>query len=331
MLGRRSFLHLLVSGTALAGALPSSFLSAFAQTWRTPSGGAGAAFADLAGRAASASGGRLAVRGVVTDDYAELFPRLLDLIDSVSEEAKSGRSAQAQEILGDAAELLGAITAEERMPEVDAELEEDGRAVKAPAYEVLKDDYLALFNSCQIRPERAEGVKTIVRAMLNPERRTQYEDVEKRVSIPWYFVGITHSLEAGFNFKAHLHNGDPLRAKTFQVPANRPEPWNPPDDWASSAIDALTLKKYNLVTDWSLPRLLYSFEKYNGFGNRKRHDENGKPINTPYLWSFSQHYSRGKYVRDGVWSQTAVSKQCGAAVLLKELLAQDAIALPESG
>jgi lysozyme family protein len=43
---------------------------------------------------------------------------------------------------------------------------------------------------------------------------------------------------------------------------------------------------------------------------------------TPYLWSFSNHYDRGKYVADGKFSATARSQQCGAAVMLK--LLQDA-------
>jgi hypothetical protein len=37
------------------------------------------------------------------------------------------------------------------------------------------------------------------------------------------------------------------------------------------------------------------------------------------LWGFSNHYKSGKYVADGTWSDTAVSKQCGAAVLLRRM------------
>jgi peptidoglycan hydrolase-like protein with peptidoglycan-binding domain len=42
-------------------------------------------------------------------------------------------------------------------------------------------------------------------------------------------------------------------------------------------------------------------------------------VPSPYLWSFSNHYTRGKYVADGRFSPTAVSQQVGAAVLLKQL------------
>ena len=45
---------------------------------------------------------------------------------------------------------------------------------------------------------------------------------------------------------------------------------------------------------------------------------------SPYLWSFSEHYQRGKYATDGRFDANLVSKQCGAAVLLKQL---DAFAL----
>src|SRR4029077_17378517 len=89
----------------------------------------------------------------------------------------------------------------------------------------------------------------------------------------------------------------------------------PPFTWEESATDALRLKKLDKVTDWNLPRTLYQLEAYNGFGYRLRHPE----VLTPYLWSFSDHYTQGQYVADGTFSSTAVSKQCGAAVLLRRM------------
>jgi lysozyme family protein len=43
-------------------------------------------------------------------------------------------------------------------------------------------------------------------------------------------------------------------------------------------------------------------------------------VPTPYLWSFSSLYEKGKFVADGVFDPAAVSKQCGAAVMLKAVL-----------
>lgn len=41
---------------------------------------------------------------------------------------------------------------------------------------------------------------------------------------------------------------------------------------------------------------------------------------SPYLWAGSNHYISGKYVADGTWSDTAVSKQIGAVVFLRRLV-----------
>lgn len=59
--------------------------------------------------------------------------------------------------------------------------------------------------------------------------------------------------------------------------------------------------------------MLYRLEGFNGFGYRSR------GVATPYLWSFSNHYDRGKFVADGHWSADARSHQCGSALLLKIL------------
>jgi lysozyme family protein len=143
----------------------------------------------------------------------------------------------------------------------------------------------------------------------------------------WYFVAVVHALEASCNFKCHLHNGDALTARTVQEPPNRPVSGSPPFAWEASATDALAMKKLDQIRDWSVPRMLYQLEAYNGFGYRIRHPE----VLTPYLWSFSVHYTRGKYVADGTFSATAMSKQCGSAVLLRRLAELGAIAFAPEG
>lgn len=98
------------------------------------------------------------------------------------------------------------------------------------------------------------------------------------------------------------------------MPKGRPLVWNPPNDWLTSAIDALSLKRDAHPGDWSLARTLYRFEGYNGFGYY------AKGIHSPYLWSFTNHYSRGKFVRDHRYDPNFVSKQCGAATMLLALV-----------
>lgn len=120
-------------------------------------------------------------------------------------------------------------------------------------------------------------------------------------------------MEGSCNFKVHLHNGDPLTGKTVQVPAGRPRNGTPPFTWEISAEDALIVKGFHNISDWSIPAMLYRFEGYNGFGYRKTSIN----IPSPYLWSFSNHYNKGKFVADGKFNGSAVSKQCGTAVLLR--------------
>jgi lysozyme family protein len=176
-----------------------------------------------------------------------------------------------------------------------------------------RHNYDLLFESCLVRPKRRPTVDRLV-ASIN-KSRPRYEKVGKALGIPWYVVGIIHSLEASGNFTRHLHNGDPLNARTMHVPAGRPKTGKPPFTWEQSAIDALRGQGLDKWKDWSPAGTLFKLEGYNGFGYRDHHPD----VPSPYLWSFSNHYARGKYVADGHFSPTAVSQQCGAALLLKRL------------
>lgn len=135
--------------------------------------------------------------------------------------------------------------------------------------------------------------------------------------MPWWFVAVIHGLEASFSFSKHLHNGDPLSGRTVNVPAGRIPGKQPPYTWEESAYDALTMpgKAYHKENDWSMPAILWRLEGYNGYGYRLY-----RGIHTPYLWAGTSHYTRGKYTADGVWSATAVSKQAGAAGVIRLLL-----------
>jgi hypothetical protein len=106
-----------------------------------------------------------------------------------------------------------------------------------------------------------------------------------------------------------------LTARTKHVPEGRPKQGNPPFTWEESAVDALKLRRLQNIEEWSLSRILYELEGYNGWGYRLYHTH----VLSPYLWSFSKHYVSGKYIADGTWSDTAKSRQCGAAILIKRL------------
>lgn len=177
-------------------------------------------------------------------------------------------------------------------------------------FEKLKPEYEKLFRTCKINSDKVALVDPIVDRILANEER--YRIAQNRSGVPWAVIAAIHALESSLNFTKHLHNGDPLTAKTVQVPKGRP-PGNPPFTWETSAADAMEFDKLNLWQNWTIAGALFILERYNGMGNRK------KGINSPYLWSFSNHYTKGKFVADHVFDPEAVSKQCGAAVILKAL------------
>lgn len=177
----------------------------------------------------------------------------------------------------------------------------------------LRIEYQSLFNNCAIRPGHMAVVDQAVgRLHANRER---YQRVGDGLGIPWAFVAVIHNMESSLDFYRHLHNGDTLTKRTVQVPAGRPKAGNPPFTWEESARDAISMKGPGAGTDWSLAGLLYQLERYNGWGYRLYH----RHVLSPYLWCFSNHYKSGKYVADGTWSDTAISRQCGAAVLLRRM------------
>jgi lysozyme family protein len=182
----------------------------------------------------------------------------------------------------------------------------------------LRKEYTTLFARMKIRPERRAEIAAIGRRVRAPGALANYLAIETGAGVPWFVTAIIHNLESSLRFDRHLHNGDPLTARTRRVPKGRPI-GTPPFSWQASALDALRLNKLHRWVDWSVPGIAFLLESYNGFGYRRNYPH----VQSPYLWSFSNIYTRGKYVRDGVFSASSVSQQCGGRVLLRHLMDAD--------
>ena len=185
----------------------------------------------------------------------------------------------------------------------------------------LAEEYTRLYRTCEAKATQFNKIDKLVDLIIS--NRSRYKNVANNSGVPWYFIAAIHNMESSQNFSKHLHNGDPLSARTKHVPSGRPKKGNPPFTWEESAVDALKLRKLHKVKEWSLSRLLYELEGYNGWGYRLYHPH----VLSPYLWSFATHYKSGKYIADGTWSDTAKSRQCGAVVLIKRLEEQGEITL----
>jgi lysozyme family protein len=186
----------------------------------------------------------------------------------------------------------------------------------------LKAEYRELFARCVPSPGKEQFVERIVTTAI--ANRTRYEIVAKATGVPWFVIAALHNMECSQRFDQHLHNGDPLKARTVNVPANRPAKF--PCTWEESAIDAFEFDRFDRWSDWSIAGTLYKMEAFNGFGSRNH------GVHTPYLWGGSFEdtngngkldagekpiYVGGKYIRDHVWDSKAISQQIGAAVVLR--------------
>lgn len=168
-------------------------------------------------------------------------------------------------------------------------------------------DYKDKLASMVVKPEWKQTVHSRVTMLRKNKKR--YETVSEQTGVPWEFIALTHLRESGCDFTKHLHNGDPLTKKTRQVPRGRPK-GNPPFTFEESAIDALQYQGLTEIKDWSLEHMIYLLEAYNGFGYRMRN----KP--SPYLWSGTNHYVKGKFVSDGKYKANVVDQQVGLVPIL---------------
>ena len=183
----------------------------------------------------------------------------------------------------------------------------------------LAKEYSDLFNRCKIAADKMAEVEEVVQRILQYQNR--YASIAAQSSVPWYVIAVIHNMECGLDFTKHLHNGDSLKRRTVNVPAGRPKTGQPPFTFEVSALDALKYDKLTEWKDWSIGGICYTLEGFNGWGYRAH------KINSPYLWSYSNLYTSGKYVADNKWSGTAVSGQCGAAAILRSMGDQGAIDL----
>lgn len=167
-----------------------------------------------------------------------------------------------------------------------------------------------------ISPLRRKEVAAIVDRGIAGWSR--YTTVRLSTTVPESVTLAIHNMECGQSWKQHLHNGDSLQRRTWQVPAGRPKKGNPPFTWEESAIDAEFYDGLHKV-DWSNgPKSLTALEGYNGLGYFFYH----KATPSPYIVGGTSAARPGKYVRDGVWSSTAISSQIGIIAIWKELEAR---------
>lgn len=164
-----------------------------------------------------------------------------------------------------------------------------------------KDEYSTLLKTAKVLNEKL--ILNYCQRIL--ENRARYEKVGLA---PWFVLGALHLLESSLSFEGVLHNGEQIIGTgrtTTLVPKNR----GPFSSWEESARDAMALRHASLIKTWNIEMTFGFIERYNGLGYR------AYGINSPYLWSMTNQYTKGKYTSDGKFDPNAVSKQAGAAAI----------------
>jgi lysozyme family protein len=172
-------------------------------------------------------------------------------------------------------------------------------------------DFQFLWDTAVINPDKVKTVAAVCAAIKANQGR--YEGVSKITGVPWQVIAVIHRMECSGRFDRHLHEGSPLTGRTINVPKGRPVNGQPPFQWEESAVDALGYDGASRIKDWNIVATLTFLQRYNGTGYLR------KGIYSPYLFSFTNHYVKGKFIKDGVYSAEAVSQQIGCVPMLKML------------
>lgn len=162
---------------------------------------------------------------------------------------------------------------------------------------------------------RAPVFAAVAKRLVDPSAKAHYISVAAKTGVPWPFIAVAHERESSQDWRGSLAQGDPWNRVSVHVPKNR----GPFQSWEDAAVDALVncapfAARNN---DWSIGGLLVMLEEYNGLGYANR------GIASPYIWSGTDQYHGGKYVRDGVFDPHAYDQQLGCAGLLKAMMEID--------
>lgn len=172
-----------------------------------------------------------------------------------------------------------------------------------------------------IKADRLHEFDAVARKLVGAKAR--YQVIEAHLAsigmgVPWWAIAVWHERESGADFSKQMGQGDPLGEVSRNVPAGR-GPFFGPDAFERSCYDALIDCAPHAAhwTDWTVGGAMTVTEEYNGEGYASM----GRP--SPYVWSGSDQYVQGKYVRDGVFDPNAVDQQLGCAPLLARMMAID--------
>lgn len=150
--------------------------------------------------------------------------------------------------------------------------------------------------------------------------KADYQSVSDQTDVPPELVAAIHWREGSGNFGTYLHQGDPLGKAPVNVPTNIPTFQK--GEWDKAAAHALNTKDkkecqkvLGMTKDTKDRAAIAAYaERYNGTGYDK------KNVPSPYVYSGTDEYTSGKFVKDHVYSPTAVDKQLGVMPMVDSIM-----------
>lgn len=183
-------------------------------------------------------------------------------------------------------------------------------------------DQVARWNAAKLNPKDSIRLDKAVFLYQRTENRYQSAANMRPGTIPPVVIFCLHMREADNNFRTNLGQGDSLLHRTVHVPRGRIPNVEPPYTWEQAAQDALFVTDHMDKHDWThIQSALDTAESYNGFGYRRY------GIPSPYLFSGTSVYKRGKFSGDGHFSPTMVDQQLGCVAVWKKMQ-QHGIVIP---
>lgn len=143
------------------------------------------------------------------------------------------------------------------------------------------------------------------------QHKARYEQVAAKVDLPAPLIAALHWRESSGDFTRYLHQGDRLGRPAVNVPKNIPVF----HEWEPAAIHALNMKgsiAKQLALDGQtkdLAAIATYAEMYNGLGYHYK----GKA--SPYVYAGTNKYTKGKYVKDGVYNANVKDQQVGVMAM----------------
>src|ERR1700722_1327471 len=134
------------------------------------------------------------------------------------------------------------------------------------------------WQNMQIRHDSIDQAKKEAARLLT--HKAIYQQIETITGVPYSFTALVHYRESGSDFNTYLGNGQPLNRVTTIVPKRR----GPFRDFVDGAGEVLRIQGLGGATYWSVARMLFRLEGYNGYGYHSR------DVNSPYLYSGSTVY-----------------------------------------